>query len=217
MTPAAILFDFDGTILDTEWPVFSSIQQEFHLVGLEFPIEAWQEIVGTDGELDWLGDLRRHLGDAFDEDEIDTRRRAVRDKMLHADGLRPGVRAVLDVAVGRGLQLAGASSSPTRWVHPHLRRIGLWETFHAVRTRDDVERAKPHPDLFLAAADALGVAPADCVAIEDSAHGCTSAKAAGVRVIAAPNRMTEVGDFSHADLLVDDLSDPRVFEFLGFP
>lgn len=216
MTPAAILFDFDGTILDTEWPVFSSIQQEFHLAGLEFPIVAWQEILGTDGDLDWMGHLRQHLGDAFDEEAINLRRRANRDAILYAEDLRPGVQEVLDASVARELQLAVASSSPTEWVHPHLRRIGLWDTFHAVRTRDDVVNAKPHPDLFLAAADALGVAPADCVAIEDSTHGCTSAKDAGVRVIAAPNRMTETGDFSHADLLVDDLSDPRVFAFLGF-
>ena len=213
---AAILFDFDGTIIDTEWPVYESIRLEFERAGRDFPLSAWQAIVGTDGDLDWLGELQRTLGDGFDAEAIQTRRRAARDTMLHAQGLRAGVLDVLDAARERSLRLAVASSSPRSWVEHHLHRIELAHHFHAVRTLDDVERAKPSPDLFLAAAEALGVEPHDCVAIEDSHHGATAAREAGARVIVVPNRITAGGDFRAAHLVADSLAAPEVGAFLGW-
>jgi HAD superfamily hydrolase (TIGR01509 family) len=213
---AAILFDFDGTIIDTEWPVYESIRLEFERAGRDFPLSPWQAIVGTDGDLDWLGELRSALGDAFDAEAIQTRRRAVRDTMLHDQGPRSGVLDLLDAARHRSLSLAVASSSPRSWVEHHLHRIELAHHFHAVRTLDDVERAKPAPDLFLAAAEALGVEPDDCVAIEDSPHGATAAREAGARVIVVPNRITSGGDFGAAHLVADSLSAPEVGAFLGW-
>lgn len=216
-SPAAILFDFDGTIVDTEWPVFESIRREFHRVGHDLSETEWRSIIGTDTDLDWLGRLRAVLGAAFDEETIEARRRATRDELLELERLRPGVVDTITTARRRGLRLAVASSSPRVWVEAHLRRVELWDRFAAVVTRDDVARAKPAPDLFLAAAAQLSVDAGDCVAIEDSVHGCVAAKAAGARVIAVPNRMTAGGDFSAADLVVESLGDPAVSSFLGWP
>ena len=100
-----------------------------------------------------------------------------------------------------------ASSSPRSWVEPHLERFGLLRHFDVVRTRDDVALAKPAPDLFLAACQALGVDPAEAVVLEDSAHGATAARAAGVRCVVVPNRLTVLSDLSHADLRRDTLLD----------
>lgn len=212
----ALLFDFDGTVIDTEWPVFRSIQIELETAGLELPLEVWQATLGTDQTYDWVAALHSHCGDDFDETATQQSRRARRDALLHAEDLRPGIEHALDEATRREMACAVASSSPRSWVEGHLRRIDLWHRFDAVRTRDDVERAKPAPDLFLAAAAALGVEPAACVALEDSANGAAAARAAGVRVIVAPNRLTVGGDFSAADLVVDSLADAAVAEFLGW-
>jgi HAD superfamily hydrolase (TIGR01509 family) len=213
---AAILFDFDGTIIDTEWPVYESIRREFERAGEPFPLTDWQAVVGTDQDLGWLERLRAALGEAFDEDAVQLRRRCTRDSMLDTQGLRPGVIEVLAAAADRSLGLAVASSSPRTWVERHLDRVGLTHRFHAIRTVDDVERAKPAPDLFLAAAAALGVDAADCVAVEDSPHGATAAREAGARVIVVPNRVTAGGDFGAADLVADSLTDPEVRSFLGW-
>jgi beta-phosphoglucomutase-like phosphatase (HAD superfamily) len=112
---------------------------------------------------------------------------------------------LLDVAHAEGVPVAVASSSTRDWVETHLCRLGLRDRFEAVLTRDDVEQAKPAPDLFSAAARALGVAPERSIVFEDSFNGCTAAKAAGMVCVVAPNRITMIQDFSHADLVVDSL------------
>jgi beta-phosphoglucomutase-like phosphatase (HAD superfamily) len=106
--------------------------------------------------------------------------------------------------------LAVASSSSRAWVEPHLERFGLRGRFSVVRTRDDVARTKPAPDLFLAACEGLGVEPAEAVALEDSAHGVTAARAAGLRCVVVPNQLTRLTDLSHADLRIDSLADLRL-------
>jgi beta-phosphoglucomutase-like phosphatase (HAD superfamily) len=117
---------------------------------------------------------------------------------------------LVDAAAAAGLALAVASSSTRAWVEPHLEHFGLRDRFRVVRTRDDVARTKPAPDLFLAACEGLGVVPAEAVALEDSAHGATAAQAAGLRCVVVPNRLTRLSDLSHADLLVDSLADLRL-------
>jgi len=124
---------------------------------------------------------------------------------LHATGVLPGVLELLDLAHSNGTPLAVASSSTRDWVEPHLERLGLRERFAAVLTRDDVERAKPAPDLFTAAARALDVSAARTIVFEDSFNGCTAAKAAGMICVVAPNRITTIQDFAHADLVVASL------------
>ena len=101
--------------------------------------------------------------------------------------------------------LAIASSSPLDWVESHLDRLGLLNEFAVIRTRDHVDRGKPAPDLFLAAAGALGVDPADAVAIEDSRHGCAAAKAAGMTCVVVPNRITTHDRPVDADWLLESL------------
>jgi beta-phosphoglucomutase-like phosphatase (HAD superfamily) len=100
-----------------------------------------------------------------------------------------------------------ASSSPFSWVGGHLERLGLLGRFAAVRTKDDVHRAKPWPDLFLAAVAAVGAEPANAVAFEDSHHGARAAVDAGLFCVVAPNPVTRAQDHSHAHLVVDSLAD----------
>jgi putative hydrolase of the HAD superfamily len=131
--------------------------------------------------------------------------------------VRPGVVALLEQASEAGVRLGVASSSPRDWVEGHLAERGLRHHFEVVFSRDDVERAKPDPALFRIATEALGAEPARTVALEDSHHGVSSAKAAGLWAVACPNRITSGLDFSHADLVVGSLAEvdlPRLATLL---
>jgi HAD superfamily hydrolase (TIGR01509 family) len=127
--------------------------------------------------------------------------------LIALETVRPGVVELVEQADDAGVALGVASSSPRSWVEGHLDRLGLRPHFRAVRTRDDVPRAKPDPAVYRLALEALGADPARSVALEDSHHGVSAAKAAGMWAVACPNRITTGLDFSHADLVVDSLAD----------
>ena len=127
--------------------------------------------------------------------------------MTDINPIQPGVVDLLDQAETLGLARGVASSSPISWVGRHLDRLGILSRFAAVRTQDDVERTKPWPDVFLAAARALEVRPERAVVFEDSRNGVLAAKEAGMFCVAVPNRITEGLDFSDADLVVSSLAD----------
>ncbi len=202
----AFVFDFDGLIVDTEWTEYVSIAEEFSRVGLDYPISHFQQFVGSAWPTGWVDELVGRADVAVDADAVRESRRARRDELLAAQPVLPGVVELLEVAAASGYALAVASSSSFAWVGPHLDRLGLRHHFAAVLTRDDVAQAKPAPDLYRAAAEALGVRAAASVAFEDSHNGCTAAKAAGLTCVVAPNRITEAQDFAHADLVVPSLA-----------
>jgi len=216
LTAQAIVFDFDGTIIDTEWPEFVTVQAEFRVHGLELELAEWQSVVGRADHPHWTAWLRTALGRDYDVDIVMERRRMEHHRLIASQPVRHGVLDLLDRAAAAGVPVAVASSSPSSWVEGHLAERGLTHHFVGVVSRDHVERAKPWPDLFEAAARLLGVDPASAVAIEDSHHGCTAAKDAGLACLVVPNPVTDGMDFSHADLVLDSLSDagPGV---LGLP
>lgn len=207
MALAAIIFDFDGLILDTEWSIYQSVSEVYQEHGHEVDLEWWRSIVGTVGGDDWSQRLEELVGRPLDHESIHTGRTARHHELIGGLDPLPGVAELIDAAHAEGLGLAVASSSPTRWVETHLTRLGLHARFDALCGRDVVGgRAKPEPDVYLAALDAVGVAAPDAVAVEDSPHGIAAAKAAGLACVAVPNRITEAGDFSAADLVVDSAS-----------
>jgi HAD superfamily hydrolase (TIGR01509 family) len=207
----ALVFDFDGLILDTELPEFVTVRDEFSAHGLELRLEDWQQIVGRADHPHWIDWIETELGrPVVDRELVRARRAAQHHAMISEQVVLPGVLALLEQAEADGLGLAVASSSPRSWVAGHLDRLGLHDRFAVIRTRDDVERAKPWPDLFTAAVDALGVAPAAAVAFEDSRNGSLAAKAAGLYCVVAPNEITRSQDFSHADQVVGSLAEVTV-------
>lgn len=213
----ALVFDFDGLILDTESPEYVSVRAEFRAHGLELPLEAWLEIVGRADHPHWSDWLEAELGRPIAREEVVARRRAHHHELIAVEVVRPGVVELLEAARRARVAVAAASSSDREWVEGHLRRLGLREYFHAVRTRDDVARAKPWPDVYLAALEAVGVEAARAVAFEDSFHGSRAAKAAGLYTVVVPNRLTRSQRFEHADLLLDSLVDFPVRRFLPPP
>lgn len=219
MAVSALVFDFDGLILDTEVPEYVTIRDEFEAHGLELRLEDWLRTIGRGDNPHWLDVIEAELGAPLeDRVAVKERRRARHHELIHLEEVRAGVVALLDEADALGVPTAVASSSTLDWVGGHLERLGIHHRFVAVRTRDDVELAKPWPDLFLAAADAMAVDPAGVVVFEDSHNGCSAAKAAGMYCVVVPNDITRAQDFSHADWVVDSLEEvtiPRLAARLG--
>jgi HAD superfamily hydrolase (TIGR01509 family) len=204
----ALLLDFDGVLVDTEWAIYQAWRRTFQAHGHELPLEVYTRCIGSDFAT-WSP--RAHLEDltglAFDWHDLDTRRQ--REIMADLDGAGPmhGAGELLDLMPAAGLVAAVVSSSSHAWVDGWLEKLGLHGRFATTVCRGDAPRIKPAPDLFLEAASRLGTVPGDCLVIEDSLNGVHAAKAAGMRVWAVPNRVTSCLDFSSADRVFGSLAE----------
>ncbi len=204
----ALIFDFDGLILDTESTDFEAWAMLYREHGQTLPRERWVATIGTDGAgFDPVAHLGELLGRDLDVETVRAERRPVRNALVRALHPLPGVVDWLEAARGRGVPLAIASSSPREWVLGHLRSVGLDHYFAEIVTADQVARAKPHPDLYQAALERLGVAPDEGLALEDSPNGLAAALAAELRCVAVPGPMTRHLDFDGAALLLESLGE----------
>ena len=202
----AVVFDFDGLILDTEGPIYRSWLEVYHAHGEELPFERWIQIVGsTTTGFHPQHHLEERLGRPLPQEVVD-RRIDRRTELILAQKVLPGVIQHLDAARELGLKLGVASSSTRDWVRGHLARLGILDRFDCLRCRDDVAHAKPDPDVYVEVLDCLGVAASEAIAIEDSPNGITAARAAGLRCVAIPNDITARLDLSHADLVLSSLA-----------
>lgn len=214
----ALIFDFDGLILETEEPIYRSWKEVYEAHGVSLPFEQWVKTVGSSNQAFHPQlHLEESLGRALREDVIN-RRIARRAELVLAQPLLPGVVELVDAARALGIKVGVASSSSRDWVSGHLERLGVLDRFDCLRTRDDVEHVKPEPDLYLAVLDCLGVSAVEAVAIEDSPNGIIAAKGAGLRCVAVPNRITAGLDLSQADLRLSSLAEvtlPELLDRLG--
>ena len=203
----AIVFDFDGLILDTEDPVYQSWVEVYREHGEELPFERWVEIVGsTTINFHPQHHLEERLGRSLTQEVLD-RRVERRTELVLAQSLLPGVVEHIESAKAMGLKLGVASSSTRDWVQGHLERLGILDRFDCLRCRDDVANAKPEPDLYIAVIECLGVHASEAIAIEDSPNGVLAAKRAGLRCVAIPNSITARLDLGQADLILGSLAD----------
>ncbi|MCF7731944.1 MAG: HAD family phosphatase [Akkermansiaceae bacterium] len=204
----AILFDFDGVLVDTEWAIYRSWLRVFEANGHDLPLEIYTRCIGSDFAT-WSP--KTHLedltGSGFDWHDLDARRQTEITGELTDAGPMPGAVELLDRLAASGTPCAVVSSSSHHWVDGWLGRLGLAGYFQTTVCRGDAPAIKPAPDLFLAAAARLGVEPASCLVIEDSLNGVIAARAAGMDVWAVPNRVTADLDFSAADRCLADLGE----------
>lgn len=204
----AIVFDFDGTILETEGPDYQSWQEIFEANGSELTLDVWIQCVGgAPVGFDPFAILERQTGVVLDRTSTHQARRKRVLELIEEQRPMPGVEELIHAAKAAGISLAVASSSPRVWVEGNLGRLGLREHFQAVRTADDVERVKPDPALYRLAAAALAAPPHQTLAIEDSRTGMLAAKGAGLHCLVVPNSVTQYSDFSQADLRLTSLAD----------
>jgi HAD superfamily hydrolase (TIGR01509 family) len=216
MPIAGLVFDFDGTLVDTESPTVETWREVYRRHGQELSIDDWQHALGTHRGFDPHGHLASLTAGAYAGDPLET---LIRIRLRCAEEpLRPGVLALLTAARRAGLRTAVASSSSLGWVERWLAHHDIRPLFDRVIGRDLVRQVKPAPDLFLLAAEELGLPPAACLAIEDSPKGVIAAQSAGMRCLIVPNPVTAGLAFPAADLTLDTLEGvvlPDLLERLG--
>ena len=215
----ALIFDFDGLILDTETPDVQAWENIYAEYGIPFPVESWGQVIGGTGasDFDAAVHLQSLLSDQLDLAGLKTRQNHISHSLVEQQQVLPGVIDYLHKADRLGLKLAIASSSHHAWVDTHARRLGIFHYFDHVICADDVGpgRTKPNPDLFLLALERLRVRKSEAIVFEDSPNGVRAAKSAGIFVVAVPNPVTSLLAIENANLTLRSLADLSLPELLN--
>ena len=211
----ALIFDFDGLILDTESSLFEAWREIFDEYALEIHMEDWVKMLGQSADPpEAYTYLEVKIGRAVDRAALKERRIKRELSILQDQPALLGVRDLIYEVKESGLLLAVASSSEHAWVDTHLDRLDLMECFDVVICADDVPATKPAPDLYIQALNQLGVSSEDAIALEDSEHGVHAARAAGLFCIAVPNEITKGASFDQDQVTLDSLDGIRMNDIL---
>ena len=211
----ALIFDFDGLIIDTETPEVSVWQSIYREYGFELPVEEWEKTIGGYGLSNF--DAAEHLEflsqGRLDAVSMRVRHRKESEKIVHASSVLPGVMDMITQAKKNDLQVAIGSSATHSWVDEHVKRLGIFEYFDWIICQDDVlaGRTKPNPDIFLKVLELLKVNSDAAVVFEDSLNGVTAARRAGIFVVAVPNPMTAKMGVS-GDITVPSLAELSLYK-----
>ena len=215
----ALIFDFDGLILDTETPDYQTWQSIYREHGFELPHEEWGKIVGGWGisTFDAAAHLSLLLQGRLDSVSLRDRHRLETSALLLSQPVLPGVVDTLREAKRLGLKLAIASSSPHSWVDTHAKRLRIFDYFDRIICEDEVGigRTKPNPDLFLIALKQLQIQKNEAIVFEDSPNGVKAARLAGIFVVAVPNPVTALFPPGNANLTLTSLTDLSLQELLN--
>jgi HAD superfamily hydrolase (TIGR01509 family) len=201
----ALIFDFDGLLVDTESSALLAWREQFAVHELVFPLEVWHSYIGSQGSQEAMLAAVRAGGIDFEDAELRGEWRARHNRIVSSEPLRAGVEAFLDEAAAAGAKFAVASSATRDWLDQQLGRLGILARFEVVCARDN-GRVKPAPDIYLAALAGLGVEASDAIAFEDSPNGITAAKAAGLYCVAVPNPVTADLPLGQADLRAESFT-----------
>jgi HAD superfamily hydrolase (TIGR01509 family) len=213
----AVIFDFDGLILETEEPTYKSWQDVYWSFGYPLSFETFSSMVGTtQGDFNPRLELERLVNKSLDWDDIEIRRKVIENELIEAQPVLPGVEDYLSDARRLGLKTGIASNSPSQWVNKYLTRLGLQDRFDYISTSDHVPYLKPDPALYLSTLNGLGVQASEAFALEDSPLGIRSAKAAGLYCVAIPNVLTSRLDLSQADFRLNSLAAMPLEELLNW-
>ncbi|HEY7945925.1 MAG: HAD family hydrolase [Burkholderiales bacterium] len=186
--PAAVIFDMDGLMLDTETLALRAWERAARGLARDFDFDLCRQMVGRDFG-DCVALIRARHGPDFPVDALTQAWAADYDTIVAAEGIavKPGLTEILDLLDERGTALAVATSTRRERARAKLDRVDLLHRFAALVGGDEVARGKPAPDIFLAAAARLGVEPGDCVVLEDSEPGIIAAWAAGMTPVMVPD------------------------------
>ena len=212
----ALIFDFDGLILDTETAEIRTWQNIYAAYGYPFPQDEFIQTVGGYGISTFDAALHLHglMRGSLNADVLRIRFRNESGDEIRRSPILPGVTNILTEAKRRNMKLAVASSSPHSWVDTHLTRLGLFQQFDKLICSDDVTpgRTKPYPDLFLKALEQLNIRADEAMVFEDSPYGVQAANAAGIAVVVVPNPTTSMLPFKGEYLELKSLADLSLAE-----
>lgn len=212
----AIIFDFDGLIFDTETHQYHILQEMFSEHGSELPLARWQQEIGTHSGFSPFHYMEEQIGKPVEHALLQKQYEEKFHSTLSLEKARDGVLDYLQIAKELELKIGLASSSSYRWVSSHLKNLQLFDYFDCIRTSDDVEKVKPDPALYIQAAQCLDLPPEECLVFEDSAHGATAAKRAGMGCVIVPNKVTHTMDFCDVEHRLDSMADMPLKDLLDY-
>ena len=210
----ALIFDFDGLILDTEAPEFQSWQEIYQEHNCHLPLAEWAICIGSSSGFNPYDYLETQLKQAVNREDIRLKRQQRSDELVAKQPILPGVEDYILRARSLGLKSGLASSSSYAWVDGHLTRLGLRAHFDVVKCRDHVKCTKPDPELYLTVLDELGIMAHEAIVLEDSPNGVRAAKRADIFCVAVPNPVTNQLPLDHADLRLTSLADVSLEKLL---
>jgi HAD superfamily hydrolase (TIGR01509 family) len=201
----AVVFDMDGVLLDSEPLHHTVLNEVLAAEGQSLSFEQYRPYIGTTLEYTW-GDIVQRLALRGSVAEYIAQYDAgILDSYRRHSVIAPGAKRLLALLADRGLRLAVASSSRTSWVEAALETLGIRRCFELLVTGDMVQRSKPHPEIYVLAAQRLGVPPDRCLAVEDSPKGVQSARAAGMTVVGVRTEYTAHLPLDGAAIVLDSL------------
>lgn len=206
MPNLAIVFDFDGVILDTETPLYTSWEEMYSRHGVHLDFKMFATYIGGADYFDFHANLERQTGLTLDRQSLMEERRALYREHVAGNTVLPGVHDYISEARACGFRIGLASNSDIGWVGSNLRELGLYDEFDVLKTRDDVVNVKPNSEIYQAALHDLKTDPRNAIAIEDSASGVAAATAAGLFTVAVPNPVTKHHNLDKADVILDSLA-----------
>jgi HAD superfamily hydrolase (TIGR01509 family) len=213
--PRAVVFDMDGLMFNSE-DVYQQVGTELmRRRGRQYTRELCDSIMGRPPRdcfetiIQYHGLDERWEAMAAESEEIFI---SLLDGWLAP---MPGLLPLLDALEAAGIPKAICTSSSRRLLHECVSRFRLEPRFEFMLAAEDITCGKPHPEVYLKAAERFGIAPHEMVVLEDSQAGCRAGAAAGATVIAVPGTHSRTQDFTTADLVVESLEDPRLYEALG--
>lgn len=212
---SAVIFDMDGLMFDTE-TLFSIVYTEIaRKRGKVFTLEIQNKMMGRK-PADAMKVMIEDLGIDEDLDKLISERDTAYFNLLKTDSqAMPGLFELLDILDKNQIRKAIASSSNHEWINTLLEKFNIKDRFEIIVSGQDVEIAKPAPDIYNKAVAMLNLTPEDCVALEDAVNGIKAAKASGCIAVAIPNKFTRDQDFSEADYIVESLSDNKLITDLS--
>jgi HAD superfamily hydrolase (TIGR01509 family) len=211
----ALIFDFDGLILETEGADHQSWEELFEAYGGKLPFSKWATLIGTEeGTFDPARELEEQIGRQLDWARLKPQRYQRWLELIEAQSILPGVMEYLEEGKRMGFKIGVASCSPLAWLDRHLSRLGILGYFDVLRGKEHVRVTKPDPAVYMAALDALQIIGEQAVAFEDSPNGIQAAKAAGLFCIAVPSELTSILPLDGADLCIQSMANIPLEELL---
>ncbi|WP_141430892.1 HAD family phosphatase [Bacillus sp. 03113] len=211
----AIIFDFDGTIIDTETAWYVAFRDAYKEHGVELTLEKYSECLGTSlHSFNPYTYLSTHHNIPIDLDEFRKAIQARHTELMEQESIRPGVLNYLKEAKAAGFKIGLATSSHMDWVEKYVNQLGIEEYFDCYRTADHVENVKPDPTLYLQALEHLGVEANEAIAIEDSPNGSRAAVAAGIHTVVIKNTITKQLPFGTGHHTINSLEDHKLNDLI---
>jgi putative hydrolase of the HAD superfamily len=209
----AVIFDFDGLIVDTESVWFEAYKDVLQRYEVELTLQKFSEVVGTSDEI--LFDfINSNLKEPIEKGLIEQMAKELVDEKLLEPALRENVEDYLISAKNAGLQIALASSSSREWVESFLKKLNIYEYFSVIKTKDDVKKVKPDPELYLKAIEEIGVQASEAIAFEDSLNGLIAATNAGLHCVIVPNQVTSHLEFENHSLRLSSMAEKSLVDVI---